>query len=75
MITFQAHTTWATEDSAIVMAQSKRCRYRIVIDADSVIIHAPGLELQLDREEDLPDFDSFEALAVAAILKLEEGAT
>jgi hypothetical protein len=75
MITFQAHTAWASEDSAIIMAQSKRCRYRIVIDEASVILHGPGLELQFDREEDLPEFDSFEALAVAAILKLEEGAS
>jgi hypothetical protein len=72
MLLFQAHTSWASEDSAIIMAQSKRCRYKIVIDASSVILHGPGIELTLDREEDLPPFESFEALAIAALLYLEE---
>ena len=72
MLQFQAHTSWASEDSAIIMARSKRCSYKVVIDSSSVILHGPGIELVLDREEDLPPFENFEALAIAAILYLEE---
>ena len=72
MITFSAHTQWKGDNSAIISAHSKRCRYTVTITGDSVVLQGPGVLQEYDRKEDLPDFDSLEALAITAILTFEE---
>jgi hypothetical protein len=71
VISISAKCTWESETSAVVMAHSSNCRYHILIDEDTVKVTSHGLEILLDREEDLPPYENFEALAIAAILHLE----
>lgn len=73
MLTFNAHTQWSGDDSAIIAANSKRCSYTVTITPDEVVLHGRGVLEEFDREEDLPATSSLELLAILAIAKFEEG--
>jgi len=54
---------------AQVHVQSSKCVYRVIVTTEEVIVKAPGVDEELERDSSL----DFEAQAITSVIRFEEG--